>query len=143
VSFERGSKLTRIDGWAFSLCRSLRSFVIPAQVEIIGLRAFRGCKSLCELIFDLPSRLEQLDLPPSKFGSLSIPDSVEIVQGGIGKQDGQRRLLQFGRESRLVTIELMHCVEPLIPRRGYTESDLFVRLSEEVLRRFRSQFEYL
>jgi hypothetical protein len=141
VWFESGSKLTRIEDEAFVDCRSLRSFVIPPQLEIMACGVFSGCISLSELIFDLPSRLKQIDLPPSAFGSLFIPDSAEIVLGGIGKHVEQNRLLQFGRGSCLMTIELRPRVDLSDCEEDRdTESNAFVRLSEEVLRRFRCQF---
>jgi hypothetical protein len=144
ASTELGSELARIAPMAFSCCRQLRSFVIPAQLEIIGSGVFQGCKSLCELIFDIPSQLRQLDLPPSEFGSLSIPDCVEVVSGGVGKQERQRRLLHFGRESCLSKIELRHSATFSVTGEDQdTASDSFVNLSEEVLRRFRCEFEAL
>jgi hypothetical protein len=123
-------------------CLSLPSLVIPAQLEIMACGVFRGCTSLRNLIFDLPSRLKQLDLPPSEFGSLCIADCVEVVFGGIGKQNNRLRLLQFGRESRLTTIELNHPGDFLCMDPG-SKSDSFVRLPEEILRRFRCKFEGL
>jgi hypothetical protein len=142
VLFEPDAKLTRIGPGAFTDCASLRSLVLPAQLEIMACGVFRGCINLCKLIFNIPSRLKQLDLPPSEFWSLCIPDSVEIVFGGILKDDGQHRLLQFGRESCLMTLELGHLLDFQDIDRD-VESDSFVRLSEGVLRRFRCQFEDL
>jgi hypothetical protein len=138
VSFAPGSKLTRIEEDAFIFCCSLRSLVIPATLEIMMFGIFHGCTSLCELIFDVPSRLKQLDLPPSEFGCLCIPDCVTIVCGAIGKQEGQHRLLRFGRESCVMTIELR---DP----NSYPDaaSNSFVDVSEDVLRRFRCGFEAL
>jgi hypothetical protein len=127
---------------AFLGCCSLRSFVVPPQLEIMGCGVFRDCTSLCELIFDLPSCLKQLDLPPGKFGCFCIPDCVEIVFGGVLKQKGQQRLLQFGRESSLMRLELGQQLA-FLDRETSAESDSFVRLPEEVLRRFRCQFEDL
>jgi hypothetical protein len=103
---------------------------------------FCGCSSLCELTFEIPSHLKQLDLPPGEFGSLCIPDCVEVVGGGIGKQNGQRRLLQFGRKSSLANIELRRPGDLWHIRQNTdTESDSFLDLSEEILRRFRCHFE--
>jgi hypothetical protein len=105
---------------------------------------FRGCTSLSELAFDRPSRLKQLDLPPSEFGSLCIPDSVEIVFVGVGSRADQRRLLQFGRESCLMKIEWRHEASFLfLDGDGDATTDLFLDLSESVLKRFRCQFEAL
>jgi hypothetical protein len=142
VSVEPGSKLTQIEEMAFLDCSSLHSLVLPAQLEIMARGVFVRCTSLCQLTFDLLSRLKQLELPPSDFGSLSIPDSVEIIFGRIGKQEGQHRLLHFGRESCLMKLELRHSVH-LWDWDSDATSDSFVNLSEEVLRRFRCQFEGL
>jgi hypothetical protein len=141
VSFESGSQLTRIDRGAFMCCHSLRSLVVPTQLEIMARGIFWCCTSLCELMFELPSHLKQLDLPPSEFGSLCIPDSVEIVFGNILKSDGRYRLLQFSRRSCLMKIELRALMALYGPNET-TELNSFVDLSEEVLRRFRCQFEY-
>jgi hypothetical protein len=142
VSFESGSALTRIGPLAFVLCCSLRSIALPARLETIACGAFRNCGAVCELIFEIPSRLKELDLPPGEFGSLCIPDSVEVVYGGIGKIEGQRRLLQFGRESRVMQIELRGPVDiwAVCPYEQ-VESNAFVDLSKEVLRRFRCPLE--
>jgi hypothetical protein len=141
ISFEPDAKLTRIKDRAFLECHSLRSLAISGQLEIMAYDMFVGCTSVCELVFDLPSRLKQLDLPPSEFGSLCVPYSVEVVFGNIGKRDGQHRLLQFSRKSRLMRIEvgeLSHFWDP----DANTEGHSFAALSEEVLRRFRCQIEY-
>jgi hypothetical protein len=139
VSFEPGSKLARIGKLAFVNCGSLRSFVIPAQLEILARGVFGNCQSLCELIFEIPSHLKQLDLPPSEFGTLCIPDSVKFVCALVGIRPGQKRLLQFGPESSWMTIDLRHVGHFWAP----AGSNSFVRLSEKVLRRFRCQFECL
>jgi hypothetical protein len=65
---------------------------------------------------------------------------VEVVFGGVCKHDGQRRVLRFGSESRVMTIELWPAGD-LSRWNAQTESDSFVHLSENVLRRFRCQFE--
>jgi hypothetical protein len=90
----------------------------------------------------MPSRLKRLDLPPSEFGCLCIPDCVEVVFGGIGKRDGQHRLLQFSRESSLIEIELRHRAD-LWRNDSNRESDAFLDLSKEIMRRFRCKFEGL
>jgi hypothetical protein len=143
VSFEHASKLTQIEDGAFLACQSLRSFVIPSQLEIMACCVFPGCRSLCSLIFDLPSHLTQLDLPPSEFGSLCIPDSVEIVFGGIGRRQGQSRRLHFSGQSCPRGLSLRGPADPWTgDQNSDTESDSFVHLPEGVLWRFRIQFEH-
>jgi hypothetical protein len=143
VSFQSGSKLTLMEAGAFLVCHSLRSLVIPANLEIMASGTLCACISLCELIFELPSHLKQLDLPPSEFGSLCIPDCVEIVFGGIGTRQSHNRILQFGRESCLRELSLRGTFHPFMTDQNTEkESDSFVDLPEGVLRRFRCQFEY-
>jgi hypothetical protein len=144
VSFEPGSKLTQIDREAFADCTSLPLFVIPSQLEIIACDAFSGCTSLCEIMFDDPSHLKQLDLPPSEFGSLSIPNCVEVVSGRVGTRYGQGRALDFDQGSSLNDISLRHSVDRRSPTRNSSlRADVFLRLPEIALRRFRSKFEGL
>ena len=52
VTFEKGSKLKRIDESAFDTCTSLNSFKVPDGTEIIGNCAFYECDSLTE--FTIP-----------------------------------------------------------------------------------------
>jgi hypothetical protein len=107
------------------------------------VRALEGCNSLTQLTFEMPTQMRELNLPPSDFGSLTIPDSVEIVHGMIGRQGGQHRLLRFGRESQLSEIELTTVKLPIILPEHSGGNEVFVCLSEEVLRRFRFKFEAL
>jgi hypothetical protein len=144
VSFELGSKPTRINRNAFTNCTSLPSLVIPVELESIACNVFCSCTSLCELLFDDHSCLKQLDLPPSEFESLCIPDCVEAVSGGIGSRGGQRRLLHFGGKSCSASIELRHAVDLWSTKQNTgTEGDSFLVLSEKILPRFWCQFEGL
>ena len=43
VTFAAGSRLKRIENWAFSGCQSLKEIEIPASVEELGPRVFSGC----------------------------------------------------------------------------------------------------
>jgi hypothetical protein len=117
---------------------------IPAQLEAVEIGAWIHCNSLCELRFETPSRLKRLDLPRTRFGAISIPDSVEIVRGNVGGLGNQSRVLHFGPESCLNDIDLMEfrCF-PFLSRPDMAGNQLFVRLSEKVLRRFRSKIEEL
>jgi hypothetical protein len=144
VTFESGSKLTRIEDLAFAHCQSLRSFAVPAQVEVMACGVFSGCSSLRELMFEIPSHLKELDLPPSEFGSLCIPDSVEVVYMWTGTHGPQRRLLDFGEKSCLKEISSKQPQDPWTRALGYKfKAYAFVRLPGIALRRFRYQFEGL
>jgi hypothetical protein len=149
LSFEPNSKVTTIDETAFEHCSSLLLVHIPAHLEMLGPGSFGDCTqprrldgSSFQLIFEVPSRLKQLSLPPGDFGSLAVPDSVECVTGPIGDLTQHTRLLRFGHESRLREIRFTN--------RRYTWGSysrrnplvtVFVYLPEVVLRRFRSECE--
>jgi hypothetical protein len=145
VTFETDSKLSRIGPAAFDECCSLRSFAIPASVEILEATAFRKCVSLSQLTFEIPSRLQKLSLPPSRFGSIYIPDSCEVVTGSVEAFSDQSRIIRFGRESRLRELALHELRSNLFFRANpaLEQQRLFVCLSDTVLSRFRSKFEAL
>jgi hypothetical protein len=131
LRFEPGSQLCRIEKEALGYCLSLAVIDIPAQLEIIESGIFRDCKELCLLSFEMPSRLKSLDLPPSAFRSISIPDSVEILSG---YPQGCR--MEFGVESGLRELDL-HVQPTSSYARPVSRNIAFVRLSEGALRRFR------
>jgi len=70
VIFEKGSKLNTINGGAdryfifdygtFSGCTSLTAIEIPANVETIGIAAFKGCVNLKTVTFESRSRLQTI-----------------------------------------------------------------------------------
>jgi hypothetical protein len=127
---------------ALQRCKSLRLFAVPARLEMIPPTLFRGCQSLTQLVFEEPSRLRSLAVPPSDFGVMRIPDSVENVVSLIPRIGRQSRLIQFGRESSVDVINLNWGVHLLRESdRPDPGNDIFVSLSEEVLRRFRCRFE--
>jgi hypothetical protein len=142
LAFESDSKVVRIRESALEHCSSLRRLAIPSRLEILEFGALSDCESLRELIFEAPSSVKELQLPKCDFGRLSIPDSVEVVYGNIGRLDGQGRALEFGRESSLSSIGLR---ESYFAGRRYTSKEsvntAFVRLSEKILRRFRCKLE--
>jgi hypothetical protein len=142
VSFERGSKLSRIVRESFCDCPSLRSFCIPAQLEVVAWDVVTDCKSLTELTFEIPSRLKRLGLPPSEFGSLCIPDSVEFICGFPRESGDRSRVLQFGEKSHLKEVKL-HRARRLYGQGNDPEEGIgiFIRLSERHLRYFRSKYE--
>jgi hypothetical protein len=81
-----------------------------------------------------------MDLPPGGFGVVGIPDSVEVITGGVGWCDGRGRVLQFGRESRLGEMDIRQPLKTfgLPPVMG---NKVFVRVTEGILRRFRGRLE--
>jgi hypothetical protein len=93
----------------------------------------------------VPSHLKQLDIPPSDFGVLCIPDSVEVVTGSVEAFGVHDRVLKFGRKSRLIEIKLIRCA--FVRRYSIWESAkasqyaIFVHLSEEILGVFRGRLE--
>jgi hypothetical protein len=125
--FERGSKLSEIGFGSLDKCRSLRKFCIPGQLEAIDWDLFSDCKLLTELIFEVPSQLKELELPPNEFGRLSIPDSVGVIWVPLRGRPVRTCVLQFGDKSNVKEITF--------------DRDMFFRFSEAQLRRLRSKCE--
>jgi hypothetical protein len=58
INFGGNSRLSRIEGWAFSNS-GLTSIIIPASVEVIDESCFEDCKSLESIIFEEGSKLSK------------------------------------------------------------------------------------
>jgi hypothetical protein len=120
---------------------------IPADLEVIESTLFDSCNSLRQLIFEMPSRLRQFALPPCHFDPICSPDSVEVVSAE--SPSSKSLLLQFGPESRLNRLKINSPVieipEDVSFHRGILArpppNRAFLRLHEQSLRRFRSEFE--
>jgi hypothetical protein len=143
MSFERGSALSQIDSKSFEECISLHAFCVPPQLEVVEWDLFWYCELLTQLRFEIPSGLKQLELPPSDFGSLCIPDSVEVIGGYLRKGGRRSCVLQFGEESQLKIIELKPFIARLRRSLNVTAGTIgmFLRFSERKMRAFRSKCE--
>jgi hypothetical protein len=85
VPFESGSRLERIEEYAFSWS-GLKSILIPSSVVVFGKCTFYECKSLESLTFESGSRLERIE--ESAFSgcglkSILIPSSVVVLGNGV------------------------------------------------------------
>jgi hypothetical protein len=60
VTFETGSKLSRIDLYAFLHCSSLSSICIPSSVEMLGESCFFGCEGLSNVTFEPGSQFSSV-----------------------------------------------------------------------------------
>jgi hypothetical protein len=142
LSFEPGSKLKSIAPGAFNKCHSLTAITIPGQLESFQLGIFMKPCRLSQLTFEMPSKLRCVELPPANFGAIEIPDSVEVLSGPVDKRSGQSRVVEFGRESKLIGIRTWNAA---VSQYGSLRlaGTLFMRLSEGALRRFRSRFQRL
>jgi hypothetical protein len=144
VSFEPAAKLTRISRRAFIECCSLQSFAIPDQLEILEFEKFSTATPLLQLTFEIPSRLRRLCLARVCVDDLCIPDSVEFISCWFETAGRHTPVVQFGRESRLIESEFTRSNGDSFSRKNRgRRPQLFVRVSEEVLRRFRIRFEAL
>jgi hypothetical protein len=83
LTFESGSKLARMEMAALYCCSSLKSFCVPASVEVICYACF-GCSSrLSSLTFESGSELRELGR--NVFGdclslkSIFLPASLSII----------------------------------------------------------------
>jgi hypothetical protein len=78
VTFERGSRLERIEESAFSWSH-LNSIEIPSSVVVSGEESFRSCSSLETVTFESGSRLERIEESAfswSHLNSIEIPSSL-------------------------------------------------------------------
>jgi hypothetical protein len=64
VAFEAGSKLMRIESYAFESCTRLQSICVPASVTTLCMKCFARCTSLWELTCSCSSCEVQSSVPP-------------------------------------------------------------------------------
>jgi hypothetical protein len=133
---ESSAKVNQIESGAFDECRSLRTFCIPSQLEVMEWGLLCDCESLTELTFEIPSHIKKFELPPSEFGSLCIPDSVQVILGSLRPRVRRNCLLRFGEESQLKVVRLNHPASVKNSRAGI---GVFLCFSERQLRDFRSK----
>lgn len=82
VDFGVGSKLLRIDDFAFMNCTSLKKFEIPASVELIRQAPWRNCIALPYLsVIDGNSNYKSVD------GVLYTISGRKLIQYPAGKRD--------------------------------------------------------
>jgi hypothetical protein len=145
------SQVVRIGNSAFCGCESLGSMDIPSSVEYIGAFCFMSCESLLRLTFSSPSTLrELLSFPIKLWGSVSIPDSVEVLRLPREWRDRGKRTLVFGRDSRLAQITVDPDPRgriPLLVNQGLLPlrvpcSLAFLHLSSRSLKLLRKNMEF-
>jgi hypothetical protein len=81
VRFESGSRLERIEEFAFS-GSGLKSILIPSSVVVLGNSSFYECSSLESVTFESGSRLERIEecaFCESGLKSILIPSFVAIL----------------------------------------------------------------
>jgi hypothetical protein len=107
VSFESNSRLLRIGSEAFSES-SLRSILIPRNVEILCSDCFSSCKSLFSVSFESDSRLTRIESRAfycSSLHTILIPRTVEILCSQCFASCSRLESVLFESHSRLTRIE--------------------------------------
>jgi hypothetical protein len=83
VTFESGSRLERIDEFAFH-GSGLKSIVIPSSVHILCKESFSQCLRLESVVFESNSRLERIEESSfcwSGLKSIEVPPGVAFIDG--------------------------------------------------------------
>jgi uncharacterized membrane protein YqaE (UPF0057 family) len=107
VTFERGSRIEKIEKSAFSRTE-LKSIMIPSSVVVLGKGCFSWCNSLESVQFESDSRLERIEefaFRWSELRSIVIPSSVVILGKGSFSRCNSLESVRFESDSRLERIE--------------------------------------
>lgn len=72
ITFEKGTKLTKIGAHAFEYCTALESFEIPDTTEEIGANAFAGCIKISSIV--IPENVTKIGT--SAFSNCSILSDI-------------------------------------------------------------------
>jgi hypothetical protein len=87
VTFESGSKLSRIGSQAFQFCSSLSSIDIPSSVQVLGNECLCCCKALSGVTFAPNSKLSHIGSQAFQFcsslSSICIPAAVLYLGPGV------------------------------------------------------------
>jgi hypothetical protein len=146
LTFESGSRISRIAARAFDRCPILKSVSIPASLEILHELFVKNCRSMSTLTFEKPSKLRIVSIvPPECLSFISIPDSVEFLRCVIDLQPTSHFVLDFGVKSNLRAIGLPRSDFPDLykcPSKDSLRHRAFVRLSQFTLKEFRSTLEF-
>jgi hypothetical protein len=81
VIFESGSRLERIESYAFA-SSGLKSIVIPSSVTVLGKSSFSWCESLDSVILENGSRLERIEedaFSRTRLKSIVIPPEATFI----------------------------------------------------------------
>jgi hypothetical protein len=111
VTFESGSRLSRIEPLVFSECSALTGIAIPAAVEVLCAGCFCECGRLAQLVFESDSKLSRIEefafLHCSVLSSVSFPPSVEVLAHDCFSHCENLRTVTFEPRSKLSQIDAL------------------------------------
>jgi hypothetical protein len=114
VAFDSPSRVRFFGGIAFSRFVSLRSFGVPASLEVIGYRSFEACQHLSAVTIERGSRLKSIQsLVFSKCDRLQfsdLPPNIPTLSAYLFQRCGLP-VLRLDSISRLSRIEFAACID--------------------------------
>jgi hypothetical protein len=130
ITFEPNSSMRAIKKRTLAEC-GLKSFCIPALVEVVDWCCFGRCADAIQVTFESPCRVRDIsNLHRGMRSSFLVPDSVGVLT--IDRLGDRWFFCDFGPNSRL---QDLGPTSP--PHQGFG----FMRLSEPSVKRIRSSME--
>jgi hypothetical protein len=109
VTFEAGSKLSRIELLAFEYCISFSSICILSSVGILHAACFSECRALSSVTFEVASRLSHIETSVfsscTSLSSIRIPAPVTVLGSACFLGCERLSSVTFEAGSRLSRIE--------------------------------------
>lgn len=109
ITFEAGSKLTKIGDYAFSNCDNIVSIELPSMLKEIGIQAFYSCDALETVTFADDATITTIGIEAfydcDSLTSFEFVDSIEVIEERAFYSCEALEDLVFSENSNLTTIK--------------------------------------